>query len=95
MLKLTPVFRYEGKTEEERNLVFKGTPTNKHINGASSRRFRDVIMVFDRFISQSKQSTLSPCFIFIPKTAMGLPKTRVCFQSEVCFKHSSVLKLIP
>ena len=33
----------------------------------------------DRFISKNNQITLFPCFTFIPKTGVGLPKTRVSF----------------
>jgi len=38
-VKTNPCFRYEGKTEEERNLIiFKDIYTNNHINGELSTR---------------------------------------------------------
>jgi len=36
-------------------------------------------MVVDRFIFKNNQVTLSPCFTFIPKPGVGLPKTGVGF----------------
>jgi len=48
----------------------------------SSRRDLFIDMVFDRFIINNNQITLFPCFAFIPKTGVGLPKTRVRFYGD-------------
>jgi len=46
----------------------------------SSRRDLFIDMVVDRFISKKDQMTLFTCFIFIPKTGVGQPKTWVSFK---------------
>jgi len=43
----------------------------------SSRRDLSIDEVVDRFISKNNQTTLSLCFTYIPKTGVGLSKTRV------------------
>jgi len=47
----------------------------------SSQRDLFIDMVVDtcRFIFNNNQITLSPCFTFIPKTGVGLPKTGFFF----------------
>jgi len=45
----------------------------------SSRRNLLIDMVVNRFILKNNQTTLSPCFAFMPKTGVGLPKTGVGF----------------
>ena len=48
----------------------------------SSRRDLFIDMVFDRLNFKNNQITLSPCFTFIPKTGVGLPKPGVRFYCE-------------
>jgi len=50
---------------------------NNHIE--SSRRDLFIDMIVDSFIFNNNLITLAPCFTFIPKTAVGLPKTGVRF----------------
>jgi len=72
-VKTNPCFWYEGKTGNQHNLViFKYITMNNNINGElSARPFID--MVVDRFIfKKNNQSTLSPCFTFIPKADVGV-----------------------
>ena len=45
----------------------------------SYRRYLSIDMVVDRFIFNDNQTTLSPCFFFVPKTSVGQPKTGVSF----------------
>jgi len=48
----------------------------------SSRRDLFIGMVVDRFIFKNNQITLSPCFTFIPKNSVGLPKIGVGFYCD-------------
>jgi len=43
------------------------------------RRELQINVVIDRFIFKKYQITLFICFTFIPKTGMGVPKTRIIF----------------
>ena len=47
----------------------------------STRRDLFIDMVASGFILKNYQITLVPCFPFIPKTSVGLPKTEVSFYS--------------
>jgi len=40
-------------------------------------------MVIDRFLFRNNQLTLLPCFTFIPKTGIGLPKVGIISYCEV------------
>jgi len=63
---------HEGITGEGCNLI-NDTQMNGEI---STEPFH---MVVDRLIFQNIQIMLSPCFTSIPKTGLGLPKTRESF----------------
>jgi len=45
----------------------------------SSRRDLFIDMVIDMFIFKNNQIALFPCFTFIPKAGVGLPKTGFMF----------------
>jgi len=45
----------------------------------SSRQDLFIDMIVDWFIFKNNLITLSPCFTFLPKTGIGLPKTGVSF----------------
>jgi len=59
--------------------LFLKIPVGITISMESSRRDLFINMVVDRFIFKNNQMTLSPCFTFIPKTGMGLPKSGISF----------------
>jgi len=46
-------------------------------------------MLVGRFTFENYQIKLSPCFIFISKTSVGLPKTQVSFCSFLYLRSSS------
>jgi len=70
-------FGYERKPPAERNLgYFIGKSTT--ISEKRSRRELSIDMVVERVIFKYKQVT--PFFyLYLPKTGMGVPKTRVNF----------------
>jgi len=54
-----------------------------------SRRELSIDVVVDRDIFQNNQITLLPCFTFISKTGMGLPKTGDSFYCVNTFINQS------
>jgi len=61
--------------------IYKDITLNNHANGYLSID----TMVVDSFILKNNQITLSPCFTFIRRTGVGLPKTGTSFYREDAF----------
>jgi len=59
----------------------------------SSRRDLFFDMAVDRFVLKNNQITLSPCFTLIPKTGVGLLKSRVSFYWETIFMVMLTIKM--
>jgi len=64
----------------------------------SSRRDLFIDMVVDSFIFKNSQMTLSPCFISVPKTGVGLPEIGLSFYcvlpriSDIRIENCQVVK---
>jgi len=92
--KINTCFRYEGKAGERLILLLLKISSRTNITMMS---FRDLFIdvVVDTFISsKNNQITPSPCFTFIPKTVVGLPKTEVSFYRAFDFFLILVLDTI-
>ena len=83
-VKTNPCFRWshvcfwcEVKTQEERN------QSNAKINWSSWRDPCNNVIVVDWFIFTNNQIVRFPCFIYIPKTGVGLPETGIIFYCVV------------
>jgi len=81
-VKTTLCCRYEER--EEKIVIRLFLKVLVTISMEDSWRDLSIDMVLDRFILKDNQIMLSPCITFIPKTGVGLPKTRGKFLPRMC-----------